>query len=130
MACKDKKVYQSASAPAAIGPYSVAVGGGPFMFTAGQIAIDPATGELVPGGIEAQKRQVCLNLREILKAGNSDLDRIVKTTVFLLDMQDFAAMNKVYAEFFTCDPPARTTVQVSGLPKNALIEIDAVALVE
>jgi 2-iminobutanoate/2-iminopropanoate deaminase len=130
MACKDKVVYQSANAPAAIGPYSVAAGGGPFIFTAGQIGLDPATGNLVPGGIEEQTRQVFANLSAILKDGNSELDKIVKTTVYLLDMGDFAAMNKVYAEHFSCNPPARTTVQVSGLPKNALIEIDAIALIE
>lgn len=128
MACHDKKVYQSEKAPAPIGPYSVGTGGGPFVFTAGQIGLDPKTGELVEGGIEAQTRQVFANLSAILKDASSCLDNVVKTTVYLLDMQDFAAMNKIYAEHFSGDYPVRTTVAVSGLPKGALIEIDAISL--
>lgn len=128
MACSDKKVYKSANAPAAIGPYSVGTGGGPFVFTAGQIGLDPKTGELVQGGIEAQTQQVFANLSAILKDSGSCLDNVVKTTVYLLDMQDFTKMNAVYAEFFSGDYPVRTTVAVSGLPKGAMIEIDAISL--
>lgn len=128
MACTDKKVYQSSAAPAAIGPYSIAAGGGPFVFSAGQVAIDPSTGELVPGGIEEQTHQVFSNLKAVLKASSSCLEQVVKTTVFLRDMKDFAAMNKVYGGYFSSNPPARTTVAVVGLPKDALIEIEVVAL--
>ena len=128
MACHDKKVYQSAKAPAAIGPYSIAAGGGPFVFTAGQIAIDPKTGELVPGGIEEQTRQVISNLKEVLGASSSCLENVVKTTVFLRDMQDFSMMNQVYGEYFSSQHPARSTVAVAGLPKNALVEIEVISL--
>ena len=128
MACTDKKVYQSNEAPAAIGPYSIASGGGPFVFSAGQIAIDPKTGELVSGGIEEQTRQVFSNLKAVLKASSSCLDNVVKTTVFIRDMKDFAAMNRVYGQYFTTNPPARTTVAVAGLPKDALVEIEVIAL--
>jgi len=128
MSCHEKKVYKSAEAPAAIGPYSVAAGGGTFVFTAGQIALDPKTGELVPGGIEEQTRQVLTNLNAVLLAASSCLENVVKTTVYLQDMKDFPMMNKVYGEFFPQQPPARTTVAVVGLPKNALIEIEVVAL--
>ena len=106
----------------------MATGGGPFIFTSGQLGIDPKTNEIVAGGIEAQTRQVLTNLKEILKASNSCLDNVVKTTVFLQDMNDFAGMNAVYAGFFTENPPARTTVQVAGLPKKALVEIDAISM--
>lgn len=128
MASTDKKVYQSSEAPIAIGPYSVAAGGGPFVFSAGQIAIDPSTGDLVPGGIEEQTHQVLSNLQAVLRASSSCLEKVVKTTVFLRDMKDFPAMNKVYGGYFSSNPPARTTVAVAGLPKDALIEIEAVAL--
>jgi len=128
MACTDKKTYQSSEAPAAIGPYSIAAGGGPFVFRAGQIAIDPATGNLVPGGIEEQTRQVLANLTAVLKSASSCLEQVVKTTVFLRDMKDFPAMNTVYGGYFASNPPARTTVAVTGLPKDALIEIEVVAL--
>ena len=129
MACHEKQVFKTNKAPAAIGPYSVATGGGPFIFTAGQIGLDPATGEIVSGGIEAQTRQVLTNIQSILKAANSCLDNVVKTTVYLIDMNDFAKMNVVYAEFFTSDFPVRSTVQVAGLPRQALIEIDAISMV-
>lgn len=128
MGLHDKRVYHSAQAPQPIGPYSVGTGGGPFVFTAGQIGLDPQTGELVPGGIEAQTRQVFANLQAILKAGGSCLQNTIKTTVYLMDMNDFAKMNAVYAEFFSGDYPVRTTVQVAGLPKNALVEIDAIGV--
>ena len=128
IACHDKQVIKSNNAPSPIGPYSIATGGGPFIFTAGQIGIDPATGELVDGGIEAQSRQVFRNLEAILKASNSCLCNAMKTTVYLRDMADFAKMNAVYAEFFTDNFPARTTVAVVGLPKNALVEIEMISM--
>ncbi len=128
MACHEKQVIISQEAPAPIGPYSIATGGGPFIFTAGQIGIDPATGELVEGGIEAQTRQAFRNLETILKAGNSCLCNAMKTTVYLRDMADFSKMNTVYSEFFERDFPARTTVAVVGLPKNALVEIEAISM--
>lgn len=128
MACHDKKTYISEKAPAAIGPYSIAAGGGPFVFTAGQLPVDPATGEIVPGGIEEQTHQVLKNLKTVLEASSSCLKQVVKTSVFLKDMNDFPSLNKVYGEYFTEQPPARTTVAVAGLPKNALVEIEAVAL--
>ena len=129
MACRDKKIFQSADAPAALGPYSVATGSGPYVMTSGQIGIDPKTGDLVPGGIEEQTRQVLTNLQAVLKSSGSCLKNAVKTTVFLRDMVDFAVMNRIYAEFFPEQPPARTTVAVAGLPKNALIEIEVIAVV-
>lgn len=127
MSCHQKKVYQSVEAPAAIGPYSVAAGAGPFVMTSGQIALDPKTGELVPGGVEEQTHQVLTNLEAVLRSSGSCLRNAVKTTVYLRDMQDFAAMNRIYGGFFPEQPPARTTVAVAGLPKNALIEIEVIA---
>jgi 2-iminobutanoate/2-iminopropanoate deaminase len=115
-------------APKAIGPYSVAIQAGDFVFAAGQAGLDPRTGELVAGGVEAETRQVLTNLKNVLEAAGSGLPRAVKTTVFLKDMADFTRMNGVYAEFFPQDPPARTTVAVAGLPKGASVEIDVVAL--
>lgn len=129
MACHEKQVFTAKNAPAALGPYSVATGGGPFIFTAGQLGIDPASGELVEGGIEAQTRQAFKNLENILKAANSCLCNVVKTTVYLRDMADFARMNAIYAEFLKEDFPARTTVAVAGLPKNALVEIEMISMV-
>jgi len=124
------------AAPAAIGPYSQAVrttesaaAPGGLVFTSGQLPIDPATGAFVAGGIAEQTTQVLANLRAVLEAGGSSLAHVVKTTVFLQDMNDFAAMNTVYASFFTSDPPARSTVEVARLPKEALVEIEAVAVV-
>ena len=127
MSCHQKKVYQSVEAPAAIGPYSVAAGAGPFVMTSGQIALDPETGELVPGGVEEQTHQVLTNLEAVLRSSGSCLKNAVKTTVYLRDMQDFADMNRIYGGFFPEQPPARTTVAVAGLPKNALIEIEVIA---
>ncbi len=128
MTCPGKKVIKAEKAPAAIGPYSVAVTGGPFVFTAGQIGLNPATGVLVEGGIESQTRQALENLKTILIAANSCLENVVKTTVFLRDMDDFAKMNAIYGEYFTGDFPARSAVQVAALPKNAAFEIEAIAL--
>lgn len=124
-----KQIVHSDAAPKAIGPYSQAVRADTMVFTAGQIGLDPATVELVEGGIAAQTRQVLTNLKHVLKAADSGLELVVKTTVYLKDMHDFAAMNAVYAEFFAQDPPARSTVAAAGLPKGALIEIEATALV-
>jgi 2-iminobutanoate/2-iminopropanoate deaminase len=114
-------------APRAIGPYSQALRAGGFLFTAGQVGFDPATGELVDGGIAEQTRQVLANIRAILEAGGSGLGQVVKTTVFLVDMADFAAMNEVYAEAFGAHRPARSTVAVAALPRGARVEIEAVA---
>lgn len=125
-----KKVITSEKAPRAIGPYSIAVRVENLVFTAGQIGLDPAKGELVSGGIEAETRQVLTNLRYVLEASDSSLESVIKTTVFLKEMSDFAKMNAIYAEFFTQNPPARSTVAVAGLPKGACVEIEAVALCE
>ncbi len=124
-----RKIVSTEHAPQAIGPYSQAVVANGFVYTAGQIGLDPATMDLVPGGVEAQTRQVLTNLKHVLEAAGSGLDRVVKTTVFLTDMAHFPAMNAVYAECFPHDPPARSTVAVAGLPKGALVEIEVVALV-
>jgi len=116
-------------APAAIGPYSQAVVSGGFVFTAGQIALDPATMQIVPGGVAEQTDRVMHNLAAVLEAAGSELSRVVKTTVFLVDMADFALMNEVYAEFFGDHRPARSTVAVASLPRGARVEIEAVAAV-
>jgi 2-iminobutanoate/2-iminopropanoate deaminase len=124
----DRRIVTSEQAPKAIGPYSVAVRTGDLIYTAGQVGIDPATGELVPGGVEAETRQALTNLGHVLADAGSGLERVLKTTVFLKDMADFAAMNAVYAEFFPKEPPARSTVAVAGLPKGARFEVEAVAV--
>lgn len=124
-----KQVVHSQEAPKAIGPYSVANRTGDLVFTAGQLGLDPQTMELVPGGVEAETRQALTNLSAVLAAANSSLEQVVKTTVFLRDLNDFARMNAVYAEFFTHDFPARSAVQVARLPKDAAIEIEAVAVI-
>jgi len=125
-----KQIIQTGRAPQAIGPYSQAIKANGFVFASGQIPIDPATGQFVAGGITEQTEQVMKNVVAVLVAAGSGLDRIVKTTVFLADMEEFAAMNEVYAKFFTSDPPARATVQAAGLPRNARVEIEVIALVE
>jgi 2-iminobutanoate/2-iminopropanoate deaminase len=117
------------SAPAALGPYSQAIKVGEFVYTSGQVAIDPATGEFIGGGIAEQTERVLKNVAAVLEAAGSSLDQVVKTLVFLADMDDFTAMNEVYAKFFTGAPPARSTVQAARLPKDARVEIEAVALV-
>jgi 2-iminobutanoate/2-iminopropanoate deaminase len=123
-----KKIVSTEKAPKAIGPYSQAIRIEGLVFTAGQVGFNPATMEIVEGGIEAQTRQVLTNLKHVLEAADSGLNFVVKTTVFLQDMNDFAAMNAVYAEFFPENPPARSTVAVAALPKGALVEIECVAL--
>ncbi|MBM4424745.1 MAG: RidA family protein [Chloroflexi bacterium] len=125
----NRTVIHTDSAPKAIGPYSQAIGVGQFVFTAGQLALDPATGELISGGIEDQTRRVLSNLKAVLEAAGSRLDNVVKTTVFLANMSDFPKMNAAYAEFFPANPPARTTVQAAALPKGGLVEIECVATV-
>lgn len=123
-----KKIISTDKAPKAIGPYSQAIRTDNFVITAGQVGLDPVTMELVEGGIETQTRQVLTNLKHVLESADSGLNFVVKTTVFLQDMRDFANMNSVYAEFFPENPPARSTVQVAALPKNALVEIECIAL--
>jgi 2-iminobutanoate/2-iminopropanoate deaminase len=125
----DKRSVQSAGAPKALGPYSQAIAANGFVFCAGQIPLD-ASGNLVPGGIAEQTQQVLKNLRAVLKEAGSDLDRTVKTTVFLKNMNDFAAMNEVYGkpEYFGATPPARSTIEVARLPRDVLVEIELVAL--
>jgi 2-iminobutanoate/2-iminopropanoate deaminase len=123
-----KKIVSTDKAPKAIGPYSQAIRTEGLVFTAGQVALDPATMEIVQGGIEEQTRQVLTNLKYVLESADSGLNFVVKTTVFLQDMRDFANMNMVYSEFFPENPPARSTVEVAALPKGALVEIECVAL--
>ena len=123
-----KKIIHTDKAPSAIGPYSQAVRTESMVYTAGQIGLDPATMEIVSGGIEAETRHVLNNLKQVLEAANSGLNYVVKTNVFLRDMADFPKMNAIYAEFFPSNPPARSTIAVAGLPKNAVVEIEAVAV--
>jgi 2-iminobutanoate/2-iminopropanoate deaminase len=126
----EKQAVATKNAPAAIGPYSQAVRVGDFLYTSGQVALDPATGSLVEGGIEAQTTRAIENLRAVLEAAGIGLKNVVKTTVFLKNMGDFAAMNAVYATYFAPDgvvPPARSTVEVARLPKDALVEIEVIA---
>ncbi len=118
----------SEGAPKAIGPYSQAVVSGGLVFTAGQIALDPATMEVVPGGVAEQTERVMANLKAVLETAGTDLSRVLKTTVFLADMADFAAMNEVYGTAFTEPAPARSTVQVSRLPRDVRVEIEVIAV--
>lgn len=124
-----KEIVSTEKAPGAIGPYSQAIKTAGFLFCSGQIPIDPATGEFVPGGVAEQTDQVFKNLIAVLEAGGAGLDGVVKTTVFLADMADFAAMNDVYAKYFDSNKPARATVQAAGLPRGAMVEIDCIAVV-
>ena len=123
----DKLTIATDNAPRAIGPYEQAIRVGDFIYTAGQIPIDPKTGDLVSGDIRAQTTRVLENLKAVLTAGGSSLDRVVKATVFLKNMADFAAMNEVYAEYLGQSKPARSTVAVAELPRGALVEIDFIA---
>ena len=124
-----RETVKTAGAPAAIGPYSQAVSAGGFLFCSGQIPLDPSTGKLVDGGIEVQSERVLSNLEAVLTAGGATLRSVVKTTVYLVDMGDFPAMNAIYGKFFPVDPPARATVQVVRLPAGARVEIEAVATI-
>jgi 2-iminobutanoate/2-iminopropanoate deaminase len=122
-----RQAVSTPSAPAAIGPYSQAVRAGALVFVSGQIPIDPATGSLVGGDIAAQTHRVFQNIGEILNAAGASFDQVVRTTVYLADMNDFAAMNEVYATYFSSPAPARATVQAARLPKDARVEIDVIA---
>jgi 2-iminobutanoate/2-iminopropanoate deaminase len=124
-----RTVVQAESAPKAIGPYSQAIVANGFVFCSGQIPLDPASGNIVEGGVEAQTHQVLKNLSAVLQAAGSDLKHVVKTTVYLQSMNDFAAMNGVFGTYFTENPPGRATVEVAKLPRGALVEIEAIALV-
>jgi 2-iminobutanoate/2-iminopropanoate deaminase len=115
-------------APAAIGPYSQAIASGQLVFASGQVAMEPASGQLVEGDVQVQTKRVLENLSAVLLAAGSSLGQVVKTTVFLTTMDDFASMNEVYAGFFSSDPPARSTIAVVALPKGALVEIEAIAI--
>ena len=123
-----KQIIKTEDAPKAIGPYSQAVAAGGFVFASGQIPTDPATGQCVEGGITEQTEQVLRNLSKVLEAAGTGLERVLKTTVFLADMNDFAAMNETYGKFFGENPPARSTVEAARLPRDARVEIDVIAL--
>ncbi len=125
-----QQVIQTDKAPAAVGPYSQAIRLGNMIFSAGQVALDPASGILVGDDVKAQTEQVFKNLKAVLTAAGSDMSKVVKTTVFLTTMDHFAAMNEVYGSQFPNNPPARSTVAVAGLPKAALVEIEVVAYVD
>jgi 2-iminobutanoate/2-iminopropanoate deaminase len=124
----EKKIVTTDQAPKALGPYSAGVSTGCMVFTAGQVGIDPATGKMVEGGVQAQTRQALINIKAILEAAGSSLDLVVKTTVFLQDWDEFALMNEVYASFFSVKFPARSGGELSALPLGAAVEIDAIAL--
>ena len=123
-----KEVIGSPNAPKAVGPYSAAVRTESFVFMSGQLGLDPEKGTLVDGGVEGQTKQALMNLQSILQSNGLGMEAIVKTTVFLKDMGDFSRMNAVYAEFFKTDPPARSTIEVAALPKDGLVEIEAIVL--
>ena len=124
----NRKIIHTSEAPDPIGPYSQAVIGGNFIFLSGQIGIDAKNGQIVEGGIEEQTRQVLTNIRAVLEASGSQIESVVKTTIFLKNMDDFPQVNNIYAEYFGNSMPARSTVEVSCLPKNVLIEIECIAL--
>ena len=125
-----KGIVLTNKAPKPIGPYSQAIRTETMAFAAGQAGLDPETGELVQGGVEAETRQVLTNLKNVLEAADSGLNFVIKTTVFLIDMNDFPKMNAIYGEFFSKDPPARSTVAVAALPKGARVEIEAIAILQ
>lgn len=122
-----KEIISTSDAPKAIGPYSQAVRSNGFVFVSGQVAIDPATQQVIQGDVAAQSDRVLKNLAAILNASGSGLEKVVRATVFLKNMNDFTAMNEVYGRYFTADPPARSTVEVARLPKDVLVEIDVIA---
>ena len=123
-----REIVSTKDAPQAIGPYSQAIKANGFVFTSGQIAIDPSTQQVVTGDVGAQTERVLRNLSEILEAAGSGLGKVVRSTVFLKDMNDFAAMNQVYGKYFSSAPPARSTVEVARLPKDVLVELDVIAI--
>jgi len=127
---KRRQVVMAGKAPKPIGPYSVGIVHGDLVFASGMLGLDPQTMEFVPGGVEAETRQSLNNLKAIVEAAGSSMGKVLKTTVFLRDMADFAKMNAVYGEFFTSEPPARSTVQVAGLPRGGAVEIEAVAALD
>jgi 2-iminobutanoate/2-iminopropanoate deaminase len=124
-----REIIHTTQAPAAVGPYSQGVRVGNFLFTAGQIGLDPATGKMVSDDVAVQTERVLQNLTAILAEAGTSMDQVIKSTVFLMDMADFAAMNAVYGRFFPQNPPARSTVQVAGLPLGGRVEIEVVALI-
>jgi 2-iminobutanoate/2-iminopropanoate deaminase len=124
----DKSIVVTVNAPAAIGPYSQAVSADNLLFCSGQLGLDPVSGQLVPGGIAAETHQALANLSAILEAAGSSMQKVTKTTVFMTQLGDFQKMNEVYGTFFAKQPPARSTVQVAALPRNACVEIEAIAL--
>ena len=123
-----KEIISTKDAPAAIGPYSQAIKAAGMIFISGQIPLNPASGEIAGASIEAQTKRVMKNLEAVLKAAGSDLDKVIKTTIYLTDLSDFAVVNEIYGSYFNESPPARATVEVSGLPKGVKVEIDAIAL--
>ncbi len=126
----ERKVVATDAAPRAIGPYSQAIVAGNLVFCSGQIALDPTTGDMIGASdVAEQARQVMQNLKAVLEAAGSSLDRVVQTTIYLTDLGDFGTVNEIYGSYFSSEPPARATVQVAGLPKGAMVEIDAVAIV-
>ena len=125
-----KKIISTSEAPAAIGPYSQAVRSGRFLFCSGQIPLDPNSGQIMPGDIAAQTRRVLDNIAAVLNAERLTFDNVIKTTIFLTDLADFQAVNEIYGSYFKQAPPARSTVQVSALPKGAKVEIEAIAVAE
>lgn len=126
--CTKKETISCENAPAAIGPYSVAVSTGSLIFISGQLGLEKETGCLVAGGIQAQTRKALENMKAILESAGLSMENVIKTTVFMLDMDQFSDMNAVYAQFFTSDFPARSAIQVAGLPKNGMVEIEAIAV--
>ena len=124
-----RQAVSTPSAPKAIGPYSQAIRAGSLLFVSGQVPIDPASGQIINGDIAAQTHRVFQNIGEILKAGGASFDHVVRTTVFLADMNDFTVMNEVYARYFSANKPARATVQAARLPRDAKVEIDCIAVV-
>jgi 2-iminobutanoate/2-iminopropanoate deaminase len=127
---KMKQVLKTENAPKALGPYSQGIKAGCLIFLSGQLGLDPKTNDFAAGGVADQTRQALTNLKHVIESGGSSIENVVKTTVFLKDMNDFQAMNAVYGEFFKSDPPARSTVQVAALPKNGLVEIEAIVKLE